>query len=532
VAARADRTFSGPVAGRETWPGLGPALRRPWTELRFALVALAVALLLLGAWRPADAKGSSSQGQADAPQAAKAGDAAGPVSKTQGKARGKAQAQPPARTGKDAKGAQKADKPAKLAAVTDVQIWSGKDYSRIAVVLSDEVQHHWQLLPPEASKDGLRRLYVDLEGTRIKPGVPGRFDVHGDVARKVRLSPYKPGTTRLVVEVENLKDQQVFVLENPWRIIVDVQGQSARAKSAEDKAARAKTGGAKTADARPAEPGASRNQASGSSAGAQVQPSAPLGAAQPLPETAPQVATPGRKKMARQLVEQLGLTVRRVMVDAGHGGKDPGAHGAGGVVEKDVNLRLARLLGDKLEKMGFEVLYTRTQDKFVSLEGRTGMANAKKADLFVSIHCNAHGDAGSSGLETYSLNLASTPDEVRVAARENAVDPRRISDMQKILDELMHASKLSESREFAKAAHASALSQARRGSSLRDRGLHEAPFYVLLGAKMPAILVEVGYITNPAEAARLRDEKYLDGLAQGIAEGVRAYKRKIERFAG
>nr|WP_272881533.1 N-acetylmuramoyl-L-alanine amidase [Fundidesulfovibrio soli] len=220
------------------------------------------------------------------------------------------------------------------------------------------------------------------------------------------------------------------------------------------------------------------------------------------------------------------------MVDAGHGGKDPGAHGAGGLVEKDVNLRIAKLLGGKLEKMGFEVLYTRTQDKFVSLEGRTAMANARKADLFVSIHCNAHGDSGSSGLETYSLNLASTPDEVRVAARENSVDPRRISDMQKILDELMHASKLTESRDFARAAHASALSQAKRGGSTRDRGLHEAPFYVLLGAKMPAILVEVGYITNPAEAARLRNEKYLEGLAQGIAEGVRAYKQKIERFGG
>ncbi|MFP5238189.1 MAG: N-acetylmuramoyl-L-alanine amidase, partial [Acidobacteriota bacterium] len=127
---------------------------------------------------------------------------------------------------------------------------------------------------------------------------------------------------------------------------------------------------------------------------------------------------------------------------------------------------------------------------------------------------------------------ASTPDEVRVAARENSVDPGRISDMQKILDELMHASKLSESRDFARAAHASALNQVKRAGSTRDRGLHEAPFYVLLGAKMPAILVEVGYITNPAEATRLRDEKYLDGLAQGIAEGVRAYKQKIERFGG
>ncbi|WP_243311865.1 N-acetylmuramoyl-L-alanine amidase [Fundidesulfovibrio agrisoli] len=418
--------------------------------------------------------------------------------------------------------AGKEAKPAKLTPVTDVQIWSGKDYSRIAVVLAGEVQHHWQLLPPEASKDGLRRLYVDLDDTRIKPGVPGRFDVRGDVARKVRLAPYKPGVTRLVVEVENLKNQQVFVLENPYRIIVDVQGQSAKARAAEDKADKDKAASGKSAEPQAQPKGKGKTQAAPEAAAQEAAPA----------ETAPLLATPGRKKMARQLVEQLGLTVRRVMVDAGHGGKDPGAHGAGGLVEKDVNLRIARLLGEKLEKMGFEVLYTRTQDKFVSLEGRTAMANARKADLFVSVHCNAHGDPGSSGLETYSLNLASTPDEVRVAARENSVDPRRISDMQKILDELMHASKLTESRDFARAAHASALNQAKRGGSARDRGVHEAPFYVLLGAKMPAILVEVGYITNPAEAAHLRNEKYLDGLAQGLAEGVRAYKQKIERFGG
>ncbi len=403
------------------------------------------------------------------------------------------------------------DKAAKKpVSVTDVQIWSGKDYSRIAVILSGEVVHRWQLLPTDPKDDGVRRLYVDMEDSVKRPGVPDRFTVRGDVARKVRLTPFKPGVMRLVVEVENLADQKVFVLENPYRIIVDVQGRSrkdmARAESGQKAKDRASAASGDKA------PGATK------AGDAPAAPQSPL-------------ATPARKKMARQLVEQLGLTVRSVMIDAGHGGKDPGAHGPGNLLEKDVNLKVARLVGKRLEKMGFTVMYTRTQDKFVSLEGRTAMANARKADLFLSIHCNAHPDPGSSGLETYSLNLASTPDEVRVAARENAVDPRRISDMQKILDELMHASKLTESRDFARAAHQGALGQARKSLNLRDRGVHEAPFYVLLGAKMPAILIEVGYITNPAEAAKLRDEKYLDGLAAGIADGVAAYKDKIERYA-
>lgn len=408
------------------------------------------------------------------------------------------------------KAPQKAEaKAPKPAVVTDVQVYSGRDYSRIVLVLSGEARHHWQILPPDPKEPGVRRLYVDLDDAVVRRGVPGRFDVRGDVARKVRLSPFKPGVLRLVVEVENLKTQQVFVLENPYRVIVDVQGEASKKDAA---------AASKPASGKPGKKGRSAEAVS-------AQPDDKPG----LPGV--NLATPSRKKMARQLVEQLGLTVRTVMVDAGHGGHDSGARGVGGLWEKNVNLQVAKLLGKQLEKMGFEVLYTRTTDKYVPLEVRTAMANAQKADLFVSVHCNAHGDPKSSGMETYSLNLASTPDEVRVAARENSVDPRRISDMQKILDELMHASKLSESREFAKSAHSATLSQARKSLDLRDRGVHEAPFYVLLGAKMPAILVEIGYITNPAESAKLKDPKYLEGIARGIAEGVKAYKQRIERFA-
>jgi len=417
------------------------------------------------------------------------------------------------------------DKYAKTPVVTDVQVYSGRDYSRIVLVLSGAARHHWQVLPPDPKEPGVRRLYVDLDDAVVRPGVPGRFDVRGDVARKVRLSPYKPGVLRLVVEVENLKTQQVFVLENPFRVIVDVQGEASRkeaattaSKSDTSKPAASEKNAGKTKEGKSGEKG---KDASVAQEAAREKPGLP----------GINLTTPSRKRMASQLVEQFGLTVRTVMVDAGHGGRDSGARGVGGLWEKNVNLQVAKLLGKQLEKMGFEVLYTRTTDKYVPLEARTAMANALKADLFVSVHCNAHGDPKSTGMETYSLNLASTPDEVRVAARENAVDPRCISDLQKLLDALMHASKLTESRDFAKSAHAATLSQARKSLNLRDRGVHEAPFYVLLGAKMPAILVEIGYITNPAEGAKLKDEKYLEGLARGIAEGVKAYKGRIERFA-
>lgn len=481
----------------------------------FALAALLLAALAFGpgAWAAGGAgQAPAKTSPAKAESTPRTTADPKPQAKTQSpdkapdKAPAKAQAQAPAKAKAGAKPAATPGKKPLKTRVTDVQVYSGRDYSRIVAVLSGEASYRWQLLPPDPAAGGVRLLYVDLDGVVIPPGTRGRFDVKGEVARKVRLSYFKPDVARLVVEVENLKAQNVFVLENPFRVIVDVQGEAAK-------------GAPREAGAAPARP---------------EEPKSPKVKGQPKePPASPGVnlATPARKKMAGQLVEQLGLTVRTVMVDAGHGGKDPGAHGPGGILEKDVNLRAARLLAKRLERMGFEVLMTRTQDRFVPLEVRTAMANARKADLFVSLHCNAHGDPGSTGMETYSLNLASTPAEVRVAARENSVDPKRISDMQKILDDLMHASKLTESREFARNAHQAALNQARKTINLRDRGVHEAPFYVLLGAKMPAILVEMGYITNPAEAARLRDEKYLDGLAEGIALGVKAYKDRIERFA-
>ena len=131
------------------------------------------------------------------------------------------------------------------------------------------------------------------------------------------------------------------------------------------------------------------------------------------------------------------------MLDAGHGGKDPGAV-ANGIREKDVNLRFVKILGKKLKAKGFNVVYTRTTDIFIPLEQRTAIANVKKADLFISVHCNANRSKKINGLETYSLNLAKSKDAVRIAARENAVDPRAISDLQFILTDLMVNSKIKE----------------------------------------------------------------------------------------
>jgi N-acetylmuramoyl-L-alanine amidase len=201
------------------------------------------------------------------------------------------------------------------------------------------------------------------------------------------------------------------------------------------------------------------------------------------------------------------------MLDAGHGGKDPGAV-YNGLYEKDINLRMVKIMGRMLEERGFKVLYTRTTDKFIPLDERTAMANTQKVDLFISIHCNAHPNRNVEGFELYYLNLAKTEDAVRVAARENAVSVKKISDLQVILTDLMLNSKIKESSQLARDVHARATSTMRKSyPDFTDHGVREAPFYVLMGAKMPAILVELGYITNPKNAALLNSEQYLTSMA-------------------
>ena len=234
---------------------------------------------------------------------------------------------------------------------------------------------------------------------------------------------------------------------------------------------------------------------------------------------------------SKDLAEQLGLTVRTIMLDAGHGGKDPGAMG-NGVVEGDLVLKAVKLLGANLKKRGFTVLYTRSGDTFLKLDERTGMANRRRADLFVSIHVNANHDSGVSGIETYYLDVAYTANAKRVAARENAVSEKTISDLQGILTDLLLSSKMHESKELAGLVLKNMCARlGRAGYRAKNNGVRSAPFYVLMGAKMPSILVEIGYCTNPAEAKLLRNKRYLEFLVDGIAEGIVGYKKALDRYA-
>ena len=376
-----------------------------------------------------------------------------------------------------------------------VRFTSSDEYTRVVLELDAQVKYRYQVLPPNPEVDRPHRLYIDLSNSRLGHDVTAATTVSDGILRSIRTGQYSKDTTRVVLDFLDLQEYKVFPLQNPYRIVIDVY--------APDKAA----------------------------AVAQASAAAPP-AAEPHKTAANSTYRPpsGSKKMAGDLIEQLGLTVKTIMIDPGHGGKDPGATG-NGLREKDVNLNFAMKLGGKLQANGFHVLYTRTTDVFIPLEKRTAMANAQKADLFLSLHCNANRSRTISGLETYSLNLAKSDAAVRIAARENAVDPRAISDLQFILTDLMVNSKIKESRDLASDVQTSTINRVRRKWSVSNKGTREAPFYVLMGAKMPSVLVEIGYITNKTEAERLKSDAYLEYLANGIVEGIMAYKGKIERYA-
>ena len=225
------------------------------------------------------------------------------------------------------------------------------------------------------------------------------------------------------------------------------------------------------------------------------------------------------------LAQQLGLGIRKIVVDPGHGGKDPGAS-AFGLREKDIVLQIGKKLAPLLaERTGTEVLLTRDTDTFIPLEERTAIANTQGADLFISLHINAHPSPKVHGLETYYLNLSTNAEAMRVAAFENATSTHQMSDLQDILSDIMKNSKINESSRLAGYVHNSLCDGIKevQETQFKDLGVKQAPFYVLIGAQMPAILIEIAFITSPEDSKHLEQEYFLEAIVEDIAEGVQHY---------
>ena len=214
-----------------------------------------------------------------------------------------------------------------------------------------------------------------------------------------------------------------------------------------------------------------------------------------------------------------------IVIDPGHGGKDPGAIGIGNLHEKDINLKLARKLAQRLRARSFKVVLTREDDRFLNLEERTAIAESARGDIFVSIHVNASENRNLRGIEVYYLDEEHRRHNLEVAARENGVEPEEVDALQETLARLRVAEASRYSESLARYVHRDltrGLAQTYGGVS--DLGVKKGPFYVLFMSSMPAILVETGFLTNPKDARLLRSDNYLEVMAAQIAAGLGHYR--------
>lgn len=388
--------------------------------------------------------------------------------------------------------------------LTGVRYSSGDDFTRIVLDVSGPVAFKHARLPADPAQGKTHRMYVDLDKTTLGPELKRKVEIPGGFLQSIRAGQNTASTARVVLDFKDEQEYHVLTLPDPPRIVIDV---FARQSVARDRQAQQQAAAA--------------------------------------PATRPDSArTPGKKEAstAHDVLAQLGMTVRTIMIDAGHGGRDPGAlqyvttKDAQGrsqktirTKEKDITLRAARILGKTLQERGYQVLYTRTDDTKIQLEDRVLAANIKKADLFISLHCNANNSSSVRGFETYYLGKARNDIVLRLAAKENNVDPVKISDTQKIVMDLVHSFKIEESKVLAQHVQKNCvrlLSSKYKG--IVDHGARSAPFFVLIGAKMPAVLVEIGYITHPAEADLLRSDAYLQRVADGITAGIDSYRQELQ----
>ncbi len=252
------------------------------------------------------------------------------------------------------------------------------------------------------------------------------------------------------------------------------------------------------------------------------------------PVSVPETALPAKHNAAggRSMIRVLGLKVGRVVLDPGHGGHDTGTVGPDGLREKDLVLDIAKRLGALIEeRLGSEVIYTRTDDTFVPLERRTEIANEAKADLFLSIHANSSTLHSVAGVETYYLNFTTSRAALEVAARENAGSQKTIYELQDLLEKIALKDKVEESREFATRIQSALFSASAKGDpKARDRGIRKAPFVVLIGATMPSVLSEIGFISNAHDESIMKRAEYRDRLAEALYKGLAGYANTLSHF--
>jgi N-acetylmuramoyl-L-alanine amidase len=412
----------------------------------------------------------------------------------------------------------------KLNYVLPVKYWSSDHYTRVVIMASGPVNYKEVLL--EETDNTPRRLYIDFKDSYIEPQYRAPVPIKDGLLEQIRTGQFSPETVRVVLDIESIGSYKIFSLPDPFRVVIDVRG-----KGHEDLQEVA------VAEVPKIEKDQQKNipkiDDPTSSEIVVLKPSKKKAVNESDSDKKPSsVAANSDKDIGNDpktnplsLAQQLGLGVKKIVLDPGHGGKDPGAM-AFKLKEKDIVLKIAKALAPVLEKeLGCEVILTRDKDVFVSLEERTAIANTENADLFVSLHVNAHPSQKVRGLETYYLNLTTNAEAMRVAALENATSTHQMSDLQEILSDIMKNSKIEESSRLAQQVHNSILDEAvaKGYSDIKNLGVKQAPFYVLIGAQMPAILLELAFITNKDDVQNLNDPAFINLLTQEIADGIQIY---------
>jgi N-acetylmuramoyl-L-alanine amidase len=351
------------------------------------------------------------------------------------------------------------------ALVTGIRQWSGSSRTRIVIDLDHAVNYQDHLLKEDSVLKKPPRLYIDISGATLNPHLTEPIPIEAGLLKRVRAGQYTPDTVRVVLDLESVAEYKIFPLTDPFRIVIDVLGTAPVAQTQQKEVSQAPT-----------------------------------------------------KHQPRAF---------KIVIDAGHGGEDPGAVGPTGLREKDVVLKIAKKVKDKVEKiLGWEVVMTREDDHFIPLDERTGIANSENASLFLSIHANAANDRRIHGIESFFLGTTTDKDALRLAAKENNISPKQVSDLQVILADLKlnDPHKVIPSSQLAgNIQKAVVTSLYKQYGKVRDLGVKQAPFVVLVGAEMPSILVEVSFISNTTEERRLRDPRYLDALADAIVNGLKKY---------
>lgn len=331
--------------------------------------------------------------------------------------------------------------------------------------------------PAEFSKNRIAnpdRLYFDLKNSRISKEIKTTLPVGDGILKTVRAGQFNQDTVRVVLDLEEIKEFKVFILDDPAKFVIDVYGHEKAANT-----------------------------------------------------------------------HDLASAVKTIVLDPGHGGHDPGAVGPNGLYEKDIVLDIALKVRTILSKnKKFKILLTRDKDVFIPLVERTAFANSKNADLFISIHVNASPKKTARGIETYLLNWSNDEESIRVAARENAISLKKMkeqmkkykSDVDVMLSDLRRDLKRDESIKLANYVQGSIVSTLGENyNGIKNLGVKNALFYVLFGARMPSVLAEVSFISNPAEENLLSKESYREYIAQAIADGIDTYASgvpQMQKMAG